>query len=191
MTNVTPFELAVVVRIQLAHRPTLLHFLAVEAAMEELAATLGISADHARIAGLGLGIDARLCQQNDESLGVIARELLSAEGVEVELVQAIYDARQGDARTLAALPACLAVVDVLVDTANELLEAGFSVDQLAAEHIRGKFTRAARAEGRVGRAQLAAERLRDAHGIDIGALAQAVVAGMATIRDDLAPGSGA
>jgi predicted hydrolase (HD superfamily) len=81
-------DLYIVLRNQLADKALSRRALAVEAVMEALARAAGHDPAMWGLAGLGADIDVKLAAQNPERRGVIAEELLLAEGVPAEAAAA-------------------------------------------------------------------------------------------------------
>ena len=129
---VTPFELLVVVRNQLGDKQMLRTYRAMEAAMVALAELQGSNREQAALAGLGCGIDARLCMGNPQRLGVMARELLTTEGVAKEIAESVFLFRQAETRELDALGAQLVVANGVVEQVLLLREdPDFALQNLA------------------------------------------------------------
>lgn len=169
------FELLVIVRGQVTDRALLRRYLAVEAAMEELAADLGLDPSIAALAGLGLGFDAQLCRHNPDRLGEVARELLATEDAPPEVGDAVLAARRSAPESLSALAAALMIAEALVTTVYAELDGEDPLDELSPRAIAMKAERAA------PRAVAAAR----ARGLALEPLAAHTLAGMRRIRADL------
>jgi predicted hydrolase (HD superfamily) len=111
---VNRFELFVVVRNQVSDRHLLRRYIAVEAAMEDLAADLGVDAQLAGLAGLGLGFDAQLCRHNPARLGEVARDLMLTEGTPAAAADAVLSARRAMPNELSPLASGLVIAEALV-----------------------------------------------------------------------------
>lgn len=179
----TRFELFVVLRNQVRDRAMVRRSLAVEAAMEELAALAG--ADPARwgLCGLGANIDAELVARNEGRRGEVAEEILLTEGVEPELARAARTRRRLPPQELSPLEAALAGAEGLVDEVYALLSLDETLDTIDPAAIAHRLRRAADRRG-----DEAARRVLDCLarvGLELDDAARAVVSAMRRVREDL------
>ena len=113
------FELFIVVRNQVRDRTLVDRALAVEAEMERLATLLGHDAELWGLCGLGADIDVRLTAQHPERRGVVAEELLLAEGAPAEIAAAARARHEGAPERMAPLARALVLAEALVDDEPE------------------------------------------------------------------------
>jgi predicted hydrolase (HD superfamily) len=113
------FELLMVVRNQLRDRALVDRALAVEAAMERLAAALGADPTLWGLAGLGADIDVRLTAHHPERLGLVAEELLLAEGAPAEVAAAARARHEAPPERMPPLARALVVAEAEVDGGPE------------------------------------------------------------------------
>jgi predicted hydrolase (HD superfamily) len=119
---ISRFELFVVLRNQVGDRAMTKPALAVEAIAEQLARDIGHSVELAQLAGLGSGIDARLCLNNPTRRGEVAAQILRTEGAGDQVVQAVFSRREHEPEALSTLAALLVVAESLAEIALGLLE---------------------------------------------------------------------
>lgn len=180
----TPFELLVVVRIQLRDRALLRRTLALQAAMEALAPEAGLDVTLGSLAGLGAGIDAQLCRKNPGRRGEVAQELLLTEGAPPEVAEAARACwREPRAAALSPLAAALVGAVALVDAVYETVELGEALDDLEPARVARRVTR--RAERRADAGAKRALDALSALGVEPARAAALVVQGMRDARADL------
>lgn len=184
----TRFELAVVVRVQVSDLAVLRHYLAVEAAMEELADAIDLDRDLAAMTGFGAAIDAQLCAHNPDRRGEVAAEMLRTEGADPAVIDAVVAARKQPADALEPLAAALLVADALVAAALSLAleddgEDGDPLDELSPRGIAVAVALAARRapEGDAARALAAVAAL----GMDMDRAAALTLQAVRRVRADL------
>jgi hypothetical protein len=197
----TRFELFVIVRNQLADRSIVRRSLAIEAVMEDLAAEVA-PADREiwGLAGLGANIDARLgAQVGAEKRGVLARDLLLAEGVPAAAADAARDRFGGDVDAMTAIAAALvaaeAIVTMVIDDltveigGDERGERGAALDEPATldaidpATIAHRIRRAAERRGDPAATRVIACATRI--GTTIDRAAEIALASMLRVREDL------
>jgi uncharacterized protein len=180
---ITRFELLVVVRTQLADRTLMRRTLAVEAAMEALAGIAPEGDDHWCLAGLGSGIDLRLCQQNPDRLGEMASQLLLTEGAGEAVATAVRTRRTEEPASLSAMAAALCVAETLVDDILADVASGERLSQLEAAVLARRLVRAAeqRGDARAARFLACLERV----GLDAEQASDFVLTGLVSISPDL------
>lgn len=186
MSVLDRFQLFVIVRRQVSDRELLRRYLAVEAAMEEMAQQLGeMPVESARMTGLGACVDAQLCRENPDRRGEVASEILRTEGAPREVCDAVLACRSAEPDTLTPLSAGLLVAEWVVDDVHEVmeLEEGGLDDVSALVVTRRIARRAARPENaELQRLQQAAlERL----GLTLEEAVTATLNAMLRVRDDL------
>ena len=117
MAQLSRFDLLIVLRNQVRDRGLVQRALAVEAVMEELAGALGHDPALWGLAGLGADIDVRMTAQHPERRGVVAEELLLAEGAPAEVAAAARARHQSPPGQMTTLARALVVAAAQVDGA--------------------------------------------------------------------------
>jgi predicted hydrolase (HD superfamily) len=160
--------------------------LATQAVMEELAEPLGLDRTLCSLAGLGAGLDLRLCANNPGRRGEVAEEMLRTEGAPAEVADAVrarFKAAKLDA--LPRLALALIAADALVAAAFELL----SLLELPTAHDLSPQLLAARFERRAARRAdddaVRGLRALALLGLDARRAAEHTVAGFYLARADL------
>jgi len=180
----------VIFRIQVTDRDLRRRYLAVEAAMEDLAPSLGVSVDTARLAGLGVGMDAQLAQGNGARRGEMAVELLGTDRAPRPVLDAVGSCRRDPAETLSPLAAGLYVAEALVLEAWSLLappadpdDEPYTLDTLEGLDLVARLRRRARVRGEpeAERVFECADRLDQ----DPADLAEQTLGSMRRVREDL------
>jgi predicted hydrolase (HD superfamily) len=110
------FELHVILRNQLGDRAAVRRALAIEAVMEDFAVEVGADVVTWAIAGLGADIDCKLAA-NPARRGVVAEEILLAEGAAPEVARAARDRWHAADEEIDLLPAAIVVAAAMVDDA--------------------------------------------------------------------------
>ena len=113
------FELLMVVRNQVRAKALVDRAVAVEAEMEALAAVLGGDPAVWGLAGLGADIDVRLTAQHPERRGIVAEELLRAEGAPPEVAAAERARHHAAPAQMTPLARALVVAEAQVDGAPD------------------------------------------------------------------------
>jgi predicted hydrolase (HD superfamily) len=185
MSDLDRFQLFVIVRNQVSDRDILRRYLAVEAAMEELAPALdGIDVGHARLLGLGACIDAQLCRANPERRGEVAKEILDTEGAPPEVCSAVLACRRDEPEVMTSLAALLLTAEAVVGEIYDVMEVDEAgLDDLESELLAMRIERRAvrRGDEEAKRVLKVLERL----GITLERAAVATLAAMRRVREDL------
>ena len=177
----TRFELLVVVKIQLGDRALFRRCLAIEAAIEGVAdaaraAGREVDVETWALLGLGAGIDLKLAGQNPEQAGVLAAELLRAEGFPRGLADAARAARQDPVDALPdealALTAAWSIAPAILAAADD-----GGLDAVDVEKIQRALAR----EDDGDRAVRAVEALE----LELADVVRAALARVITARQDL------
>ncbi len=178
----TYFELMVIFRIQVTDRDLRRVYLAVDAAMEVVGSRLGLDLELARMAGLGVGIDAQLCKGNNARRGQIAVELLATDRVPDQVLDAVQHCRTEAVENMAPLAAALFATECLVLTAWAELE-DTDLDRLEPMDLVARIHRRARIRGEpeATRCLQCADKLA----VELDVLAERSLAAMRGIRGDL------
>jgi len=177
------FELFVLVRNQVADRRRLRRSLALEAVMEDLAAKLGQDGSRWGMAGLGADVDGQLCEHNPDRRGLVAEELLLAEGAPAEVAAAVRERLRATPAEMSLLAAALGGAEAIVDDVYHAVEAGDPLEDVEAAAMARRLVRAAerRNDPEAQRALACLARL----GISIDEAAALTVAAMTRVREDL------
>lgn len=153
--------------------------------MEEMAPLVAaMEVEHARLVGLGAGIDAQLCRANPGRLGEVASEILDTEGAPAEVCQAVVDRRRVEPERLTLLAAGLFVAESMVDEIHELMDLDEGgLDEVRAVAVSRRMQRKAERAGEdaVRRLEAAVARI----GVSLEQLADAALRGMRRVREDL------
>lgn len=178
----TRFELLVVVKIQLGDRALFRRCLAIEAAIEGVADVAGaagrvVDATTWALLGLGAGIDLKLAAQNPEQEGLLAAELLRAEGFPRALADAARAARQDPVDALSEEALALAAAWALAPAILAAADDAGAIDAVEVEGVRRALVREDGGDRAV--------RAIDALDLDVGEVARAALARMITAREDL------
>jgi predicted hydrolase (HD superfamily) len=176
------FDLFVVLRNQVRDKRLVRRALAVEAVMEELAKAAGADAERWGLAGLGADIDAALCARAPERLGKVASELLLAEGAPADVAAAAATRRAGDPAELAPMAAALCAADALVGEIHAQLEDG-GLDGVQPAAVAHRLRRAVERRGDEAAKRVLA--CLERAGVPLELAAEAAVAGMVRVREDL------
>jgi predicted hydrolase (HD superfamily) len=182
----TPFELLIIARIQIGDRQLVRRYLATQAVMEELAAPLGLDPVLCSLAGLGAGLDARLCAANPERRGEVADEMLRAEGAPAEVAEAVRACfKATELEPLPRLALALIAADALVAAAFDLVSLieEPSADQLSPRLLAARFERRAAHGGDRGAAR--GRRALALLELDVARAAACAVDGFQLARTDL------
>lgn len=179
----TRFELFVILRNQVRDRRQVRRSLAVEAVLEEWAPAAGADVETWRLAGLGAGIDAELCEDNPSRRGEVAEELLLTEGASPEVAAAARERLRLRPEEMSPLAAAVAAAEAFVDDVYAAIELGDPLDAIEGFVLARRLVRAAEVRGDeeairalacLGRTGLTPERA-----------AELAVAALKRIREDL------
>lgn len=186
MSILDRFQLFLIVRNQVSDRDLLRRYLAVEAAMEEMVPLVHeLNLEHARLVGLGAGIDVQLCRANPTRLGEVASEILATEGAPAEVSEAVLARRRTQPEALTPLSAGLLVAELIIDEIYELMDVDEDgLDEVRAVAVTRRLERRSRRPGNEDTRRLqeaAVARL----GLPLERIVDAALAGMRRIREDL------
>ena len=176
-------DLFIALRNQLGDKSLARRALAVEAVMEELARAAGHDAALWGLAGLGADIDVKLAAQNPDKRGLMAEELLLAEGVAPAAAAAARQCRAGRASELVPIAQGLVVTQKLVAIVErELSEPDVTLATLEPVVLDHRLRRLVRREE--PEALRAAECL-EALGVERLAAAELALAALRRVNQDL------
>lgn len=185
MAALDRFQLFLIVRNQVSDRMLLRRSLAVEATMEEVAPLVpGMDVEHARLVGLGAGIDAQLCRENPGRLGEVASEILDTEGAPAGVCQAVFTRRSIEPERLSLLAAGLFLAEATVDEIYELVDLDEGgLDEVRAMAVSRRLQRGAKHAGKDALRRL--EAAVACIGLPLEQIADAALRGMRRVREDL------